>query len=104
MPVYKHVRRLSFPSILGSQGDHHLGKGVPWAAGMSARTARRHKRTRSGRVVAVPEGQLIPPDQAVTVGEVEALVGREEAVDERTALLAGVEDGAAGGGNERATD
>jgi hypothetical protein len=80
------------------------GKGKPWAAGVSARKARRHRRTRSGRVVAVPEGQPIPPEQRVTVGEVEVLVGREEAVDERTALLAGVNDGPAGGGAERATD
>jgi hypothetical protein len=35
---------------------------------------------------------------------VEVLVGREEAVDERTALLAGVDDSAAGGGGTRATD
>lgn len=52
----------------------------------------------------VPEGQTIPPEQRVTVGEVEVLVGREEAVDERTALLAGVDDSAAGGSGARATD
>jgi hypothetical protein len=79
-------------------------KGKPWAAGMSARKARRHKRTRSGHVVAVPPGQTIPPEQRVTVGEVEAMIGREEAVDERTALLAGSSALAAGGGEERATD
>ena len=71
---------------------------------MSARKARRHRRTRSGQVVAVPEGQLIPPDQIVMVGEVEALVGREEAVDERTALLADQGGSPAGGGEQRATD
>lgn len=81
-----------------------LGKGKPWAAGVSARKARRHRRTRSGHVVPVPEGQQIPPEQRVTVGEVEALVGREEAVDERTALLAGVDDVPAGGSGSRATD
>jgi len=46
----------------------------------------------------------IPPEQRVTVGEVEAAVGREEAVDERTALLAGIDDVAAGGSGSRATD
>jgi len=80
------------------------GKGKPWAAGTSARKARRHRRTRSGRVVPVPAGVSIPADQRVTVGEVEAAVGREEAVDERTALLAGIDDGPAGGSGSRATD
>lgn len=80
--------------------------GQPWAAGKSARRARRHKRTRSGKVVPVPEGQPIPPEEQVTVGEVEA--AKAAAVkgdaDERTALLAGAEGGAAGGGSARATD
>ncbi|RSH81418.1 hypothetical protein EHS25_006950 [Saitozyma podzolica] len=68
--------------------------GKPWAAGRSARKARRHRRTRSGQVVRVPEGVPIPPDQAVTVGEVEAAgIG----VDERTALLSGSEQVAEGG-------
>jgi hypothetical protein len=70
------------------------GAGKPWAAGRSARKARRHRRTRSGQVVRVPEGVPIPPDQAVTVGEVEAAgIG----VDERTALLSGSEQVAEGG-------
>jgi hypothetical protein len=40
----------------------------------------------------------------VTIGEVEAAVGVEEAVTERTALLEGQDGGAAGGGGVRATD
>lgn len=74
-------------------------RGEPWAAGGSARQARRHKRTRSGRVVTVPEGTPIPPEQRVTVGEVVQASDH----DETTALLA-AETGAAGGGTVRATD
>lgn len=59
-------------------------RGEPWAAGRSARQARRHKRTRSGRVVTVPEGTHIPPEAIVTVGEVVAAAE----VDEHSALLA----------------
>ncbi|EIW67364.1 hypothetical protein TREMEDRAFT_69815 [Tremella mesenterica DSM 1558] len=77
--------------------------GKPWAAGKSARTSRRHKRTRSGRVVPVPLGTDIPPEQTVTVGEVEAALPSAEPT-ERTALLAGHEGIVAGGGEERATD
>jgi len=55
-------------------------------------------------VVAVPEGQAIPPDQEVTIGEVEAArVGPAEEPTERTGLLAGISGDAAGGG-ARATD
>ena len=79
------------------------GAGMPWAAGKSARTARRHRRTRSGHVVAVPEGQPIPPDQIVTIGEVEAAVAGGSPT-ERTGLLAGQEGSVAGGGTTRATD
>jgi len=80
--------------------------GQPWAAGKSARKARRHRRTRSGRVVPVPEGQPIPPDQVVTVGEVEAAkaAANAEHADERTALLAGQNRHGAGGSAIRATD
>ncbi|CAD6589529.1 MAG: hypothetical protein TREMPRED_005386, partial [Tremellales sp. Tagirdzhanova-0007] len=77
--------------------------GMPWAAGRSARTARRHRRTRSGHVVAVPEGQPIPPDQVVTVGEVEAAVAGASPT-ERTGLLVGQEGSVAGRGTTRATD
>ncbi|WWD18951.1 hypothetical protein CI109_103408 [Kwoniella shandongensis] len=77
--------------------------GQQWAAGKSARKARRHRRTRSGRVVPVPEGTQIPPEEVVTVGEVHAA---QEEVTERTGLLAGQEGIVAGGqsGGERATD
>ncbi|WWC71687.1 uncharacterized protein I206_105645 [Kwoniella pini CBS 10737] len=76
--------------------------GMPWAAGKSAKHAKRHKRTRSGKVIAVPAGTEIPPEQVVTVGEVRAA---QEAVGETTGLLDGQEGGAAGGrGGERATD
>ncbi|KAK8854900.1 hypothetical protein IAR55_003639 [Kwoniella newhampshirensis] len=76
--------------------------GQQWAAGKSARKARRHRRTRSGRVVPVPEGTQIPPEEAVTVAEVHAA---QEAVTERTGLLAGQEGAVvAGGGDVRATD
>ncbi|KAL7423489.1 hypothetical protein Q5752_001069 [Cryptotrichosporon argae] len=91
--------------------------GKPWAAGTSAREARRHRRTRSGRVVPVPAGTPIPPEQRVTVGEAEAAVGdaarvREgedadadaDEVSERTGLLAAESSRAAGGGEVRATD
>lgn len=75
-------------------------RGEPWAAGRSARRARRHKRTLSGRVVSVPEGTPIPPEQVVTVGEVVAA----HQPDEQSPLLAGHEDAmAAGGGQSRAT-
>lgn len=70
---------LSFTGIAARQGK-------PWAAGKSARQARRHRRTRSGHVVPVPEGTVIPEEEVVTVGEVEAARG---AVDERTGLLEG---------------
>ncbi|WVF72655.1 hypothetical protein IAT40_007473 [Kwoniella sp. CBS 6097] len=79
--------------------------GKPWAAGKSAKHAKRHRRTRSGRVVPVPEGTSIPPHEVVTVGEVRA--AREGVPDERTGLLAGAPEGgagAAGGGSVRATD
>lgn len=71
---------LSFTGIAARQGK-------PWAAGKSARQARRHRRTRSGHVVPVPEGTVIPAEEVVTVGEVEAARG---AVDERTGLLEGM--------------
>lgn len=74
-------------------------RGEPWAAGRSARRARRHKRTLSGRVVSVPEGTPIPPEQVVTVGEVVAA----HQPDEQSPLLAGHEDVVAGGGQVRAT-
>jgi hypothetical protein len=84
----------------GSQPE----RGEAWAAGRSARRARRHKRTRSGQVVPVPEGQTIPPDQEVTIGEVEAArVGPAEDATERTGLLVG-NDGSGAGGGARATD
>ena len=51
----------------------------------------------------MPPGVPIPPEQELTVGEVVAAVGGE-AVDERTALLAGNEGNVAGGGSTRATD
>jgi hypothetical protein len=80
-------------------------RGEPWAAGRSAKQARRHKRTNSGRVVTVPEGTRIPPSQVVTVGEVVAAAEQDAAeVDEHTSLLAASNGGAAGGGNMRATD
>lgn len=101
--TYAGIQARKYRTHVGDRADLS-GKGKPWAAGTSARKARRHRRTRSGRVVAVPAGVTIPADQRVTVGEVEAAVGREEAVDERTALLAGVDDGAAGGSASRATD
>lgn len=75
--------------------------GQQWAAGKSARQARRHRRTRSGRVVAVPEGVEVPEEQAVTIAEVEQALDH---VDETTGLLAGNESQAAGGGHVRATD
>lgn len=78
-------------------------RGEPWAAGRSARQARRHKRTRSGRVVSVPEGTHIPPEARVTVGEVVSAAEHDE-VDEHSALLAGHEGSVAGGGMRRATD
>ncbi|WOO82668.1 uncharacterized protein LOC62_04G006150 [Vanrija pseudolonga] len=78
-------------------------RGEPWAAGRSARQARRHKRTRSGRVVSVPEGTHIPPEARVTVGEVVSAAEHDE-VDEHSALLAGHEGSVAGGGSRRATD
>jgi hypothetical protein len=77
------------------------GAGQPWAAGTSARKARRHRRTRSGHVVPVPDGVEVLPEEEVTVGEVRAA---KEPVDERTGLLAGQDGGAAGGSSERATD
>lgn len=77
-------------------------RGEPWAAGRSARQARRHKRTRSGRVITVPEGTYISEHEAVTVGEVvEAATG---AANEHTALLSAssasssLDAGHAGGG------
>lgn len=80
-------------------------RGEPWAAGRSAKQARRHKRTNSGRVVTVPEGTRIPPSQVVTVGEVVAAAEQDAAeVDEHTSLLAASNGGAAGGGSTRATD
>lgn len=95
-------------------------RGLPWAAGKSARRARRHRRTRSGHVVAVPDGTEIPPDEAVTVGELEAArraaeaqadaeagvgVGGGPAVDERTGLLASQGGNSGAGGSAiRATD
>lgn len=80
-------------------------RGEPWAAGRSAKQARRHKRTNSGRVIAVPEGTRIPPSQIVTVGEVVAAAEQDAAeVDEHTSLLAATSFGAAGGGTVRATD
>ncbi|ORX38662.1 hypothetical protein BD324DRAFT_650011 [Kockovaella imperatae] len=78
-------------------------RGKSWAAGTSARKSRRHKRSKSGRVVPVPEGQTIPRDQRVPIGEVEALMPEERA-DERTALLEGNDGSAAGGSGQRATD
>lgn len=81
-------------------------RGEPWAAGRSARQARRHKRTRSGRVITVPEGTHIPPEQIVTVGEVVAAadLDEQEHDNEHTSLLAGHEASVAGGGSVRATD
>ncbi|CAK9779589.1 hypothetical protein CC85DRAFT_288002 [Cutaneotrichosporon oleaginosum] len=80
-------------------------RGEPWAAGRSAKQARRHKRTNSGRVVTVPEGTRIPPSQIVTVGEVVAAAEQDAAeVDEHTSLLAASNGGPAGGGIKRATD
>ncbi|WVR07418.1 hypothetical protein IAU60_004459 [Kwoniella sp. DSM 27419] len=76
--------------------------GKEWAAGKSARRAKRHRRTRSGRVVPVPEGTAIPPSEIVTVGEVRA--AQDAVVDERTGLLADQNGAAAGGGVVRATD
>jgi hypothetical protein len=90
--------------ILDIDADLLLGRGAPWAAGTSAKKASRHRRTRSGRVVAVPAGEPIPPEQALTIGEVEAAVGAPAAVDERTGLLEGQDTAAAGGGGSRATD
>nr|XP_018261348.1 uncharacterized protein I303_05786 [Kwoniella dejecticola CBS 10117]OBR83506.1 hypothetical protein I303_05786 [Kwoniella dejecticola CBS 10117] len=75
--------------------------GKPWAAGKSAKRAKRHRRTRSGRVIAVPPGTEIPPEEVVTVGEVRAA---QEAVSETTGLLSAQDGGAAEGGGERATD
>lgn len=51
----------------------------------------------------MPEGVLIPEDQRVLIGEVEAFKGVPDP-DERTALLSGNDDSPAGGGEERATD
>ena len=80
-------------------------RGKSWAAGRSARKARRHRRTRSGRVVPVLDDNVeIPPDQRVKIGEVEAVLGQEAAADERTALLEGNSGEAAGGSEQRATD
>jgi hypothetical protein len=77
-------------------------RGKPWAAGKSARHARRHRRTRSGQVIAVPDGTQIPPEEVVTVGELEAA---RNVADERTGLLeAHTSGGAAGGSRVRATD
>ena len=76
-------------------------RGKPWAAGKSARHARRHRRTRSGQVISVPDGTDIPPEEVVTVGELEAA---RTAADERTGLLDGHASGAAGGSRQRATD
>lgn len=97
------------PRIIWQNGRADAsGSGKPWAAGKSARKARRHRRTRSGRVIAVPDGTPIPPSEVVTVGEVEAAGGLGLA-DERTSLLGGdagreAEQGrAAGGGSVRAT-
>ncbi len=50
--------------------------------------------------MAVPEGVPIPPDQILTVGEVEAAVGVESPT-ERTGLLAGQEGSVAGAGTVR---
>ena len=47
--------------------------------------AKRHRRTRSGRVVAVPAGTPIAPEEQVTIGEVEAAGVTDPT--ERTALL-----------------
>ncbi|BEI86025.1 hypothetical protein CcaverHIS002_0603120 [Cutaneotrichosporon cavernicola] len=80
-------------------------RGEPWAAGRSAKQARRHKRTNSGRVVTVPEGTRILPSQVVTVGEVVAAAEQDAAeIDEHTSLLQATNLGAAGGGTMRATD
>ena len=76
-------------------------RGKPWAAGKSARHARRHRRTRSGQVISVPDGTEIPPEEVVTVGELEAA---RNVADERTGLLEGHAPGAAGGSRSRATD
>ena len=54
-------------------------------------------------MVPVPPGTEIPPEQAVTVGEVEAAIPAAGAT-ERTALLEGHEGDVAGGGEQRATD
>ncbi|WVQ82018.1 hypothetical protein IAT38_004146 [Cryptococcus sp. DSM 104549] len=75
--------------------------GKQWAAGKSARKSRRHRRTRSGRVVPVPEGTHVPPEEAVTVGEVRLV---QEGATERTGLLEGQEGSVAGGSGQRATD
>ncbi|WRT68275.1 uncharacterized protein IL334_005251 [Kwoniella shivajii] len=76
--------------------------GKEWAAGKSAKKAKRHRRTRSGRLIPVPPGTEIPPEEVVTVGEVRAA---QDAVSERTGLLDGHEGDVAGGrGGERATD
>ena len=53
----------------------------------------------------MPEGQPIPGDQIVTVGEVEAArAGLAEDPTERTGLLSGQNGLVAGGGSSRATD
>ncbi|KAK4687501.1 hypothetical protein P7C73_g2611, partial [Tremellales sp. Uapishka_1] len=64
--------------------------GQSWAAGSSAKKARRHRRTKSGRVVGVPQGVQIPPEQAVTNLEVEVA----QRPTETTGLLAGQEGAA----------
>ncbi|EJT51997.1 hypothetical protein A1Q1_06710 [Trichosporon asahii var. asahii CBS 2479] len=92
------------PRFNGHDSKSRLGlaarRGEPWAAGRSARRARRHKRTLSGRVVSVPEGTPIPPEQVVTVGEVVAA----HQPDEQSPLLAGHGDASAAGGSQvRAT-
>ncbi|TYJ54022.1 hypothetical protein B9479_005356 [Cryptococcus floricola] len=86
--------------------------GHTWAAGKSAKKSRRHRRTRSGRVVVVADGVEVPEGERVSVGEVRAVAGEEAGegvvgeVGERTGLLEGNggEARAAGGGRERATD
>ncbi len=102
-PEWQLVSPRSIPTVRTKLTAVFVGAGKPWAAGKSARKARRHRRTRSGRVVAVPIGEPIPDDQIITVGEVEAAVGGEVPT-ERTGLLVGQEGSVAGRGHTRATD
>nr|ODN86355.1 hypothetical protein L203_04057 [Cryptococcus depauperatus CBS 7841] len=88
-----HVLLLAFTAMSAKAGK-------TWAAGKSAKKSRRHRRTRSGRVVLVPEGTPISGEEIVTTGELRTV----DKVNERTGLLGGHEGSVAGGGGSRATD